>query len=126
MAFGYNTFHTGFSFFGIIWLIMFVLITSVFAITFFKGIKEWNKNNHSPRLTVPATVVAKRTNVSRHRHGGNDTLHTTSTTYFATFQFESGDRLELMMDGYAYGMLVEGDEGDLTFQGTRYLGFERR
>ena len=126
MAFGYNTFRTVFSLFGIIWLIMFVLIISVFVIIFFKIIKQWNKNNHSPRLSVPATVVAKRIDVSHHHHGGNDILHSTSTTYFATFQFESGDRLELMMDDYAYGMLVEGDEGELTFQGTRYLGFERR
>ena len=30
------------------------------------------------------------------------------------------------MDGDEYGLLVEGDQGLLTFQGTRYLGFERR
>ena len=29
-------------------------------------------------------------------------------------------------DGSDYGMLVEGDIGKLSFQGTRYLGFERR
>jgi len=29
------------------------------------------------------------------------------------------------MTGQEYGMLVEGDKGNLTFQGTRYLGFER-
>ncbi|MBO5258463.1 MAG: DUF2500 family protein, partial [Clostridia bacterium] len=28
-------------------------------------------------------------------------------------------------DRTRYGMLVEGDKGYLTFQGTRYLGFER-
>lgn len=28
--------------------------------------------------------------------------------------------------GGEYGMLAEGDFGDLSFQGTRYLGFERR
>ena len=33
--------------------------------------------------------------------------------------------MELRMNGYEYGMLVEGDKGKLTFQGTRYLGFER-
>nr|WP_330380884.1 DUF2500 family protein [Anaerobutyricum hallii] len=27
--------------------------------------------------------------------------------------------------GKEYGMLAEGDEGKLTFQGSRYLGFER-
>ena len=29
------------------------------------------------------------------------------------------------MAGHEFGMLVEGDRGKLTFQGTRYLGFER-
>ena len=50
----------------------------------------------------------------------------TFTTYYATFQVESGDRMELEVDGSDYGMLVEGDMGKLMFQGTRYLGFERR
>ena len=125
MGFGLRYFDASFQLFSILWFVMFALMMGVFIFTFFKGIKQWNKNNHSPRLTVPATVVAKRTNISRHRRSSSN-LHTTSTTYFATFQFDSGDRMELMMDGYAYGMLMEGDEGDLTFQGTRYLGFERR
>jgi hypothetical protein len=34
--------------------------------------------------------------------------------------------MELRVDGEEYGLLVEGDQGLLTFQGTRYLGFERR
>lgn len=78
-------------------------------------------------LSVPGhtpTVVAKRTNVSRH-HTDNTMSHT-FTTYYATFQVESGDRMELEVDGSDYGMLVEGDTGKLSFQGTRYLGFERK
>jgi len=42
-----------------------------------------------------------------------------------TFLVESGDRIELCVSGTEYGMLVEGDTGRLTFQGTRYLSFER-
>ena len=42
-----------------------------------------------------------------------------------TFEVESGDRMELHVDGSEYGMLVEGDYGMLSFQGTRYLGFVR-
>ena len=30
------------------------------------------------------------------------------------------------MTGTEYGLLAEGDRGKLTFQGTRYLGFERQ
>lgn len=33
--------------------------------------------------------------------------------------------MEFAMDGAEYGLLAEGDRGRLTFQGTRYLGFER-
>lgn len=52
-------------------------------------------------------------------------MHHSSTRYYATFQVESGDRMELAVSGPEYGMLAEGDRGTLTFQGTRYLGFER-
>ena len=91
-----------------------------------------NKNNHSPRLTVPATVVAKRTDVSHSSSAnagdmsgahGYDT--STFTSYYVTFQVESGDRMEFEVDGSDYGLLVQGDIGKLSFQGTRYLGFER-
>jgi len=68
------------------------------------------------------TVVSKRTNVSHHHHD-HHTHH--STSYYVTFQVDSGDRMELHMSGQEYGMLVEEDKGNLTFQGTRYLGFER-
>lgn len=79
-------------------------------------------------MTVPATIVAKRANVSHHRHGGANEFHHhhTSTSYYVTFQVESGDRMELHVAGTEYGLLIEGDSGKLTFQGTRYLGFERQ
>ena len=35
------------------------------------------------------------------------------------------DRMELRLSGTEYGQLAEGDTGRLSFQGTRYLGFER-
>ena len=59
------------------------------------------------------------------RHHTDDTMAHTFTTYYVTFQVESGDRMELTVSGSDYGMLVEGDIGKLNFQGTRYLGFQR-
>ena len=109
--------------FEILFFLMFFTIFGVFLVTVIRGIGQWNKNNHSPRLTVEATVVTKRTNVSRHHHT-NGAGHT-STSYYVTFEVESGDRMELRVNGYEYGMLAEGDHGQLSFQGTRYLGFER-
>ena len=115
-------FSFGFGLFGVMFTLMFILVFGIFVVTIVKNIREWSKNNDSPRLTVPATVVAKRMNVSHHHHN-HHTHH--STSYYVTFQVESGDRMELHMTGNQYGMLIEGDKGYLMFQGTRYLGFER-
>lgn len=79
--------------FEVVFFLMFFLVSGIILLTFIKGIMQWNKNNHSPRLTVDATVVSRR--------------------------------MELQVNGSEYGMLVEGDRGRLSFQGTRYLGFER-
>lgn len=117
----------GFELFQVLFFIAFFLILGTILVTAIRGLLQWNKNNHSPRLTVEAAVVAKRTQVSNHHHHNNTGGYTTHTTsYFATFQVESGDRIELSMNGREYGMIVEGDRGRLTFQGTRYLGFARQ
>ena len=124
--FGYG-YGFGFDMFSIMFTTVFVIVIGTFIVTAIRGISQWSKNNNSPRLTVPATVVTKRTNVTRHHHGGANGHHHhhTSTTYYVTFQVESGDRMELHVSGSEYGMLAEGDNGRLTFQGTRYHGFER-
>ena len=117
-------FYAGFDLlFSILFPILFLVVLGMILCAIIGNISTWNKNNHSPRLTVPATVVAKRTEVSRHRT--DNTMTHTFTTYYVTFQVESGDRMELRLSGAEYGMLAEGDRGRLTFQSTRYLSFER-
>lgn len=113
--------------------LVFMLVIGTFIFTFIKGISNWNKNNQSPRLTVDAVIVSKRADVHRHRHanagdasGAHGFHTTTSTIYYICFQVESGDRMELQVNGNEYGLLAEGDSGKLSFQGTRYLGFERK
>ena len=124
---GYPGFGMTFSIMRIMVPVMFVLVFGIIIVAMVRGIGEWNKNNHSPKLSVPAKVVSRRTAISHHHHHqGNGMYHThAATSYFATFQVESGDRMELTVSGSDYGMLVEGDIGKLSFQGTRYLGFER-
>ena len=100
--------------------VMFMLVFGIIIVTMVRGVGEWNKNNQSPKLTVPATVVAKRSDV----HRGIETMHT-FTSYYVTFQVESGDRMEFEVSDMEYGMLAEGDSGELTFQGTRYFNFQR-
>lgn len=117
-----------FNVFPILFGVLFCFILGVFIVVFAGGIRQWNRNNHSPVLTVAATVVAKRVNVStsHHHHGSGSMGHTsTSSSYYVTFEVESGDRMELSMSGEEYGLLIEGDTGRLTFQGTRFKGFDR-
>lgn len=118
-------FGFGFDLFQILFTILFVLVAGVIVVTIFSNLNQWHKNNQSPRLTVPVTVVAKRTSVTHFQGGNNGTQCHTSTSYYATFQVESGDRMELSLPGREYGLLAEGDRGNLSFQGTRFLGFER-
>ena len=124
--YGFNPgFGTTFGIMSVMTPLMFVLVFGIIIVTLIRGIGEWNKNNHSPKLTVPATVVSRRSDVSHHHHGGEPHHVHTSTSYYATFQVESGDRMEFALSGMEYGMLAEGDTGELTFQGTRYLSFQR-
>lgn len=118
--------------FSLLFPLVFLLALGTILFTFVGNLRTWNKNNHSPRLTVQAAVVAKRTQVSRHQNanagdatGAHGYTTSSVTTYYVTFQVESGDRMELQVGGAEYGMLVEGDTGKLSFQGTRYLSFQR-
>ena len=111
---------------------VFLLVVTGFIVILVKNLKQRSVNNHSPRLTVEATVVSRRQNVSHHTTvnagditGAHGYTTTSSTTYYATFQVESGDRMELAIPGSQYGYLAEGDFGRLSFQGTRFLSCER-
>ena len=99
--------------------VVFVLILAGIAVQAVRGAAQWKRNNDAPVLTV---------DVRTYRHGGTEhsRRHASSRTYYyATFQVESGDRMELEVPDMEYGLLVEGDRGRLTFQGTRFQGFRR-
>ena len=114
MVFGPHNFI--FSLFPIFFFLVFGLAAFIIIGSIVQSSKKNRRNNASPRLTSEATVVTKRTHVwGDHSH----------TDYYVTFQFESGDRLELEIPHDRFGYLVEGDKGKLTFQGTRFLEFNR-
>lgn len=134
-------FDEGFDFFNIFFIVIAVLVVGLFIFVFinmighrrlFNGVlrraaDRMEQDDHAPRLTVTATVVSKRSNITVHHHTGDSVYpHTSTTSYYATFQVPSGDRMELSVPSTEYGLLVEGDEGDLTFQGSRFLSFDRR
>ena len=68
----------------------------------------------------PAYAKALRITADIQERQQNDTH-----SYHVTFQVESGDRMELKVIRSEYDMLLVGDRGRVSFQGTRYLGFER-
>lgn len=96
----------------------YAFIFLIFA-SFFAVIVIRIRNNNSPIMSVDAKIVDKR--METHHDDGDS-----YTTYRATFEMQGGERKEFRIPRSKYGLLVEGDEGVLSFQGTRYLGFERK
>lgn len=127
MGFGFDMMDGMMNVFPVIFFVVFIAVLGIILVQAVRSAQTWHHNNQSPRLTVPAAVVAKRTEVAGGTSGGvnGGGVHA-STWYYVTFEVRSGDRMELSVEGKEYGMLVEGDIGMLTFQGTRYLSFERR
>jgi hypothetical protein len=116
-----------FTFGPIFIVVVFVVVVGVILFAIINGIKQWSNNNQQPVLTVACKIVGKRTDVNHSSNHQNENMHSsTSTTYYTTFEVESGDRIELRIADQEYGQLAEGDQGKLTFQGTRYLGFVRQ
>lgn len=65
--FGFGFFD---SVFPVLFTVMFVLVLGVIIVTLVRNVSQWHKNNNSPRLTVQATVVSKRMEVTHH-HDAN-------------------------------------------------------
>ena len=99
-----------------------ILFFNLFFSVVAKGIAQWIENENAPRLTVPAKIVDMRRKTHHHSSSGH---HHHTHSYHVTFEVESGDRMELRVTRLEYGTLVIGDKGRLSFQGTRYLGFDR-
>lgn len=104
-------------------VIMFVLVSVGCLAGFVYTMSVWirsAKHNQQvrkmPQQTVRALVVAKRTEV-----WGDNSF----TNYYTTFEFDSRERIELKLSGEQYGMLAEGDDGMLTYQGDRFLDYQR-
>jgi 5-bromo-4-chloroindolyl phosphate hydrolysis protein len=109
-----------------IFMIFFMVMFGFFIYAMISSISRYSKNASSPILTTKAKVIAKRTHVSNHNHMNNEHHHHHSTTrYYTTFETEAGQRMELTLSGEEYGLLAEGDEGTLIYQGEWFKQFDR-
>ena len=86
--------------------LIFLIVIAIAVVYIVRAIRQWHKNNRSPRLTVTATVVGKRMEVSTTNHpvagdisGAHGYSTTSSTAYYVTFEVQSGDRMELRVGG---------------------------
>ncbi|HPX32072.1 MAG TPA: DUF2500 domain-containing protein [Erysipelotrichaceae bacterium] len=108
-----------------------MFILAVFIFIGYRLISQKIKDDRSPIIKTEATVVAKRTNISTStglHHSGTRMHHhhhtSTSTSYYVTFEMANGERKEFHVWGEEYGLIVENDYGYLTYQGSRFKGFE--
>ncbi|RKP56847.1 DUF2500 domain-containing protein [Cohnella endophytica] len=107
-------------FFKIFGGILITLVVGTFLFIIVKGLRIWLRNNASELRTVNCFVVDKRTEV----WGGSGDSSAT-TNYYVTFEMDDRSRIELPVHGKQYGMLASGDQGALTYQGTRFKEFKR-
>lgn len=50
--------------FEFMYILVFLIIVVLIISQIIRGVGQWNKNNQSPRLTVDATIITKRINVT--------------------------------------------------------------
>ncbi|CQR56131.1 DUF2500 domain-containing protein [Paenibacillus riograndensis] len=106
--------------------IFLAVVIGIIAVSAGRGLLQWNRNNKSPIMTIPARIVSKRSEVRQQQLQDDSNNSRTSTTYYLTYESDRGERMEFKVDGNEYGMSAEGDRGILTYQGTRYHGFRRQ
>lgn len=99
---------------SVVALFVFAFILGAIGYAIVKSLRQKAIDDASPILVVPAKIVAKRTNT-----WGGSGNSSASTSYYATFEFDLGDRKEFGVRGTEYGLLAEGDRGELTSQGSR-------
>lgn len=110
-----------FKFIGIFAILLIAVITVLIVVMSIGVFSNRKKSRKSPIIKEKAKVVSKRMHYSKSRN-----FDSLDTHCYATFEVESGDRMELSVPYNEYGLLVEGDQGVLEFQGTLFLNFVRK
>ncbi|WBW97537.1 DUF2500 domain-containing protein [Oceanirhabdus sp. W0125-5] len=113
--------------FNLMFSIVPLMMLCIFIIFILKMVTNYSRNASQPILTEHVRVIGKRTNVSSHLNSSNSNMshRRTSTTYYVAFETDAGQRLELRMSGREYGIIMEGDTGNLMYQGEWFKRFDR-
>ena len=91
--------------FEFMYILVFLIIVVSIISQIIRGVGQWNKNNQSPRLTVDATIITKRINVT-YNNNVNEFGYTSTSTYYVTFEVQSGDRIEFCVCGKLFNKVL--------------------
>lgn len=109
-----------------LFFLFFFVVLCIIGYSVVSGIIEWDRNNKSPVISEEVKVADKRKVRHTHHHKHNGHHHVThSSSYYMTFKSSDGEIKEFRVSRDDYATFDEGEYGTLTYQGTRFLGFER-
>lgn len=104
----------------VFFLIVFILL--LFFIS--KGMQESTENNLKPVIPVSVLIVSKRVAIS-HNHNSPSRVNATIPRYFIGVQYTNGEMQEFVVSGIDYEVIETGAKGVLSFQGSKFIDFER-
>lgn len=85
------------------------------------AIRKRRTQSALPRESARAVVLSTERHIQHYRHSNFYDKH-----HYAAFRLEDGRELTLRIPEEEFERLQEGDMGELTWQGTRFLFFGRR
>lgn len=91
-------------------VVIFLIIIVIICMADANTIICWFKNNRAPVHSMCASVLTKEINENK---------------YYVCFGLEDGQMKRFSIDYYAYIFLKEGEKGILTYQGTRFIRYDR-
>lgn len=106
---------------GVFVILTMILVTIGIAVIVSRMFATAKSDRKAARMQVSAKILARRTRIANRSDSGF-----VRTCCYVTFETDRGDRVELLVPEREYGVLLEGDEGILTYQGTRFISFHRR
>lgn len=101
--------------------ILVILVNVYIGFRVYEYFIEKKEEEKLPVREEIATIVSKRKKITP--YGARLLVHGVRKSYYATFQFEDGERVELRVAEYQYEQLIIGDIGHLHFKGRKFLIF---
>lgn len=113
---------------GRVAIVCFILLfAAILGLAMFVILRQWSKDRRAPRYVVRAVIADKRTQkrwIRRKRNAAPGRRTHRMLVYSVIFAPEQGEPIELRVNKRVYAKLQKEATGILTYQGTKYLGFD--